>query len=431
MQITRFLRNPKVSVGLERVAFDRFPSKWNAQRQQISEAVHPILSNEFDKTRYTLMTEAAFSQTAKRVSGRHIVAIQDTSSLRSDGDQYSIQAHPTIATDAESGALLGLIHADILVRKGGKRARRKHRSFEDKESRRWLDGAQAAARLVEHGAVHVTVVADRESDIYEAFAYKPDQVDLVVRANHNRNLHDDGHLFDRICELPEVGQFDIDLAAAPGRAARKARMAVRFCPVKIPKPKNRGTAGNNLPGSVALHFVDVVEIDPPQGVAPAHWRLLTSHVVDSFSKAQWIAQLYRQRWMIEEVFRTLKTRGFDIERVNIAEGPFEKLATAAIIGAISVMQLVKARDGSTGRPLNDVFETHEQDVLEVVSKTLEGKTDKQKNPHPKGSLAFASWVCARLGGWTGYYGKPGPIVMLRGLHRLRAIQQGWSIAGNV
>ena len=228
-----------------------------------------------------------------------------------------------------------------------------------------------------------------------------------------------------------MGQFDIDLAAAPGRAARKARMAVRFCPVKIPKPKNRGTAGNNLPGSVALHFVDVVEIDPPQGVAPAHWRLLTSHVVDSFSKAQWIAQLYRQRWMIEEVFRTLKTRGFDIERVNIAEGPFEKLATAAIIGAISVMQLVKARDGSTGRPLNDVFETHEQDVLEVVSKTLEGKTDKQKNPHPKGSLAFASWVCARLGGWTGYYGKPGPIVMLRGLHRLRAIQQGWSIAGNV
>ncbi|MGA8447201.1 MAG: hypothetical protein WB766_18710, partial [Roseiarcus sp.] len=40
---------------------------------------------------------------------------------------------------------------------------------------------------------------------------------------------------------------------------------------------------------------------------------------------------------------------------------------------------------------------------------------KQKNPHPPGSLAFAAWVFARLGGWTGYYGKPGPIVMLRGL----------------
>ena len=37
-------------------------------------------------------------------------------------------------------------------------------------------------------------------------------------------------------------------------------------------------------------------------------------------------------------------------------------------------------------------------------------------------------VCARLGGWTGYYGKPGPVVMLRGLHYFRAIQHGWSLA---
>ena len=45
---------------------------------------------------------------------------------------------------------------------------------------------------------------------------------------------------------------------------------------------------------------------------------------------------------------------------------------------------------------------------------LEGKTERQKNPHPKGSLAFTSWVIGRLGGWTGYYGKPGPVVMLQG-----------------
>ena len=57
---------------------------------------------------------------------------------------------------------------------------------------------------------------------------------------------------------------------------------------------------------------------------------------------------------------------------------------------------------------------------------LEGKTDKQKNPHPKGSLAYAAWVFARLGGWTGYYGKPGPIVMLRGLTQFHAIKHGWS-----
>jgi hypothetical protein len=53
-------------------------------------------------------------------------------------------------------------------------------------------------------------------------------------------------------------------------------------------------------------------------------------------------------------------------------------------------------------------------LLEALCRKLEGKTERQKNPHPKGSLAYVAWVCARLGGWTGYYGKPGPIVMLEG-----------------
>ena len=50
----------------------------------------------------------------------------------------------------------------------------------------------------------------------------------------------------------------------------------------------------------------------------------------------------------------------------------------------------------------------DQPLLEAFCATLEGKTERQKNPHPKGSLAYAAWVAARLGGWTGYYGKPGP-----------------------
>jgi len=393
MQLTRFLRNRKVTVEA--------------------------------------MTCEAFSRTARSVSGRHVLAIQDTTSLREDGSGRSLQAHPTIAVDAESGDLLGLVHMDMLSRDGGKKKTRSLRAFEDKESRRWLDGACAAEGLVDSGALYVTVLADRESDIYEAFALKPARVDMVVRASHNRCLEDGERMFEHVSALPEAGRFEIELAATPGRSARKATLAVRFSRVEIPRPKRRGSTRNGLPASVPLHIVDVVEINPPEGVKPAHWRLLTSHEVDTFTKARWVAGLYRQRWLIEELFRTLKTRGFDIERVSVAEGPFEKLATAAMIAAVTVLQLVRARDGTTNRPLGDIFETDEQDAIEAICQTLEGKTDRQKNPHPKGSLAFASWVCARLGGWSGYYGKPGPIVMLRGLHRLRAMQHGWSAAINV
>ncbi len=402
MRLTRLLRNPKVSV--EKIV------------------------------------EHARARAASRVAGRHSVAIQDTTSLRDDGSGHSIQAHPTIAVDGESGALLGLVRADMLVRECGPEARRKARAIEDKESRRWLDGAEAAAGLLAAGALGVTVVADRESDIYEAFARKPAGIELVIRAAHDRAVEESGEggeagapkgasqLFARLAAAPEAGRMRVDVAAAPGRRARQAELSVRHCAVSLKRPK-RPAASCGLPASVAVNVIELREIDPPAGATPVHWRLLTSHRVDGFAQARWIAGLYRLRWLIEELFRALKTRGFDIERVGIAQGPFEKLAAAALVAAIDVLALVRERDGAAKRPLADVFEPDERAAIEAVSARLEGK--KQNNPHPKGSLAFAAWVRARLGGWTGYYGKPGPVVMLKGLHQFRAIQHGWSLARNV
>lgn len=372
----------------------------------------------------------AGAATARRVQGLHVLAIQDTTSLRDDGGKRSICAHPTIAVDADSGALLGLVHGQILGRAGGLKGHRWTRGFDSKQSRRWLEAAEVAAGLRASAARQITVVADREGDIYAAFARKPEAVELLVRAAHDRALSDGGKLFAHLAGQPEAGRFSVTLAAAPGRSAREALLAVRFCPIEIKRPDVRPSP-RELPATVALYMVEVREINAPRAVKPICWRLLTSHRVDSFATARWIAGLYQQRWVIEELFRTLKTRGFDIERVAIAEEPFEKLAAAALIAAVSIMQLVRDRDGHAKRPLEDVFEAREHAMLERVSRTLEGKTDKQRNPHPKDSLAFATWVCARLGGWNGYYGKPGPVVILKGLLHFKAMHQGWSIAKDV
>jgi len=104
---------------------------------------------------------------------------------------------------------------------------------------------------------------------------------------------------------------------------------------------------------------------------------------------------------------------------------FETLATARLIAAVEVLQLVCDCDGTAGRPLADVFDPADQAALEAVCAMLEGKTGRQQNPHPLGSLADAAWVCARFGGWTGCYGRPGPVATLRGLPHFRAIGQGW------
>ena len=106
---------------------------------------------------------------------------------------------------------------------------------------------------------------------------------------------------------------------------------------------------------------------------------MTSHGVADLADARRIVGFYRRRWIIEEVFRSLKTRGFDVERLRLAEGPFEKLVLASLIAAVTVLQLVHERDGSRKRPLSDAFDPQDIPTLEAVSTSLEGKTKAQKN----------------------------------------------------
>lgn len=46
---------------------------------------------------------------------------------------------------------------------------------------------------------------------------------------------------------------------------------------------------------------------------------MTTHAVADAAEAFAIADLYRRRWAIEQLFRTMKTQGFDIEGLLIEE----------------------------------------------------------------------------------------------------------------
>jgi hypothetical protein len=375
------------------------------------------------------MIATAAARTAGLVGGRHVLAIQDTTTLRDDGDQNSLNLHAMIAADARNGALLGVVHAEFLRRTGGKKRDCGKRPFEEKESFRWLTATREAAKLAEAGAACVTVVADRECDIYDEFALRPANVELLIRVHHDRVLADGRQLLGSTWRLAELGRETISLPAAPGRPARDAVIALRACPVTLKRPmRNHAAETAKLPAEVCLTLVEAREIGPPRGVPPVQWFLLTTHEVSTFAAARLMTRFYRARWTIEQVNRTMKTEGFRIEAVRVAEGgPFENLAAATLIAAIQVMQMVGDRDGAARRPFEDVFDAADHPALRAVCASLEGKTTRQKNPHPRGSLAYATWVCARLGGWTGYYGKPGPVVIGRGLLMFRAMHHGWKL----
>lgn len=376
-----------------------------------------------DRVTLEEMIAEASSRTAQRCRDRAVLVIQDTTVIRSAGGGGDY-LHVSLALDARDGSILGLVDGQFLQRASGRKALRRDAPVEEKESFRWLQAADQAASVCA-GAQAVTVVSDREGDIYEAFAWHPDGTDLLVRAAQDRSLEDGGRLFAALDALPEAGRAELDLPAQPGRKGRTATLAVRFASLALARPNRSFRAG--LPDAIEIRLVDVREVCPPPGQPAVHWRLLTTRPVADVVDAWAVADLYRRRWAIEQLFRTLKTQGFDIEGLRIEDAaPRDKLVTAALIAAVAIQQLVHARDGGPGplRPCTDVFQPEDQPLLEAYCARLEGKTQRQKNPHPKASLAYAAWVCARLGGWTGYYGKPGPVVMLQGWLEIQATKRG-------
>ena len=69
--------------------------------------------------------------------------------------------------------------------------------------------------------------------------------------------------------------------------------------------------------------------------------------------------------------------------------------TAAAIKAACMQLAVQERDGKHQLPASTVFAEPEIETLEALVPTLEGKTERQQNPHPARSLTRASWVIAR------------------------------------
>ncbi|MEI9904577.1 MAG: hypothetical protein WDN06_11840 [Asticcacaulis sp.] len=118
------------------------------------------------------------------------------------------------------------------------------------------------------------------------------------------------------------------------------------------------------------------------------------------------------RWAIEQFFRTLKQQGLQIEdsQVETAERLIKLTAIAAHAAAL-IMQLVQAREGRSEQDADIAFTPAEIETITALQPRLEGKTELQKNPHHKGSLAWAAWTIAKLGGWDGYPNSkpPGPI----------------------
>jgi hypothetical protein len=383
-------------------------------------------------------------QTAVAVAGRHVLAIQDTSEINfkttaqrrrglgeiGKGVGRGLLLHAMLALDAESNACLGLVAGKIWTRQGRVRVRHEKRPLEKKESERWVSTANASKQVLAAAAM-VTVIDDREGDIYAKWAsVAGPNFHLLTRSMHDRVLANGASMYATAASLPIADTATIDLMARADRPARTAKLALRFGSVTLKRPQ--GTS-RDLPQTVELTLIEVVEREPPAGIEPLHWYLLTTHDVCDAASAWRIVNWYKKRWTIEQLFRILKTQGLQLEdsRIETADRLL-KLTAIAAKAAVMTLQLVQARDGKSTELASTAFSEGQIEALATLARKYEGRTKLQSNPHPPQSLAWAAWIIARLGGWDGYpRTKPGPITMKHGLQYFLGVAQAWQTLKNV
>ena len=368
----------------------------------------------------------------------HVLCLQDTVQLTyptqpfkkgnfgatGDSNTKGLFVHPGIIVDASNRNVLGMSSMITWCREEIPNELKKTRPIEEKESIRWIDTALSAKRNITNAGM-ITVVGDRESDIFEMFERIPDaRTHLIVRASHDRNLATDEKISYVLENTKIAGTHEIKLPAITGkRKARRATLSIRYTVIFLK---------NGIEEPLKVFCVSAVETSTvPKGESPISWVLLTTHPIASLKSAIQILIWYTWRWIIEQIFRTTKNKGLKIEDSQ-TESPkkLQILSILSVASAIKVMSLVESRDGKINRSATDLFSNDELTVLLLLCKKLEGKTEKQKNPFNKNSMSWAAWIIARLGGWNGYKSEspPGPIVMLRGLQKFEERHEGWLLA---
>ena len=393
-------------------------------------------------------------RTRKLCEGKHVLSIQDTSELHYNhhgkriknheglGDvgrcQLGYFIHPSLAFNADNGCLLGL--RDIYIWNRDKYRQtdsnsRKQKKIEEKESYKWIQASQNSQSCFRK-AKHTTIIQDRDGDIYEEFVTIPnEQTDLLIRSRTDRTLADNNEsLYEVVAKQESCISYQLEVRPDnKKRQSRTALMEVRYKQVKIKCPQNLRTL--NYPDYVELTIVHAKESEStvPDDETPIDWKILTTHEVNDFMDAVQIIFWYSLRWLIEDFFRLLKKKGFDLESSELETGyGLRKLGLFTMQAAVKVMQLRQARDEESQVATDIVFDEQEQNCLEDILPTIEGRTEALKNPYPKDQLIWATWIIARLGGWSGYKSQrpAGLITLKNGLQKFNLIYIGWKIQKN-
>lgn len=425
-------------------------------------SIRQVTSSECEqKSFYRLFNNDSFSEEkitasivnrcASLCTGRHLLCLQDTTEFNLSGQAGRIKAstglgkttkegilgfmmHSSMVIDASKGSALGYSYIKVWDRKP-ETPDRHQRNYQqlpiaEKESYKWIEASEKSKELLSQ-AQTITIIADRESDIYDLIAAVPDEkTHLLIRSSTDRKIAGGGKLSKYLNAKQEVHQYDLAVRGDVRKNIEKhiAKMELKWGKVSLLKP---GSCNDKeLSASTFMYVVEAKEQNKKGGI---YWRLLTTHPVTNAKEAIQIIEWYKHRWHIEQVHRLLKTEGFRIERTQLEQGwAIRKLTLLAMMAVLRILQMMLAYEDDNEQPVDEVFAQEEQQCLQMINQRVQGKTEKLKHPSVPHTLKWATWIIARLGGWKGYASsrKPGPIVLQKGLVKFYHMFEGWMLFKN-
>ena len=388
--------------------------------------------------------------TAQRLSQHEVVlTVQDTTTLNYTAhpttrglgpinkvtDQgLGLILHDTMAFSTE-GTPLGLIDVQCWARdpaEAGKSSKRKELPIEQKESMKWLRSYRASAEVQELCPRTLLVsVGDREADIHELFheAQKtPSGPKLLIRAERTRlrkvgeeEAEEHEFLWEKMPSESVAGHQEVFIPRKGSRAARTARLEVRYAPVTLKPPKSKDLAW------VPVWAVYAREIDAPAEVkSPLEWMLLTTVEVPNFEGAIERLRWYTLRWGIEVYHRVIKS-GCRIEDRRLGDAArIESCLAIDLVVAWRIFWLTKQGRETPDVPC-DVF-LEEEEWKALCATVLEAAP-----PAEPPTLRDSVRMIASLGGFLGRNsdGDPGTTTLWRGLGRLEDIVIGYRAARRI
>lgn len=280
-------------------------------------------------------------------------------------------------------------------------------------------------------------MGDREADVFELFELtQSDDIpmtddgkrpELLIRAAQDRRVidnHADDAELSRIWATMEqqavAGSYTIEIPRKQKQATRTAELDIRYAELTVMPPQNRSTKKQQ---PITLWAVWANEKNPPDGVDPISWLLLTTIPVqnldDAIEKINW----YKLRWLIEILFKILKS-GCEFEKRQLdTDDRLERCLVIDLIVAWRILYMVKIGREHPNLPCTTLFEDDEWQALYCyVNKTT-------AIPEHIPSLQEAVRMVAKLGGFLGRKrdGDPGVTVLWCGLHRLNDITQSFRL----